>query len=183
MEGASVSCSAGEASALSDLRAGYFLACVVFSCSAGIRCESELDELNCGSGFRARDLAPSLSRRVTELGAFWASSGLRFSFCFRAAASAASLDLGAPSGLEVPPSSPPRGKSGSIRISPQRSFGILSQGESLKNSATESFAVHGFWLDCGSILWVSKAGFLRNCAGMPATDPRCSLSHAGAKEE
>ena len=109
MEGASVSCSAGEASALSDLRAGYFLACVVFSCSAGPRSESELDELNCGSGFRARDLAPSLSRRVTELGAFWASSGLRFSFCFRAAASAASLDLGAPSALEDPPSSPPRG--------------------------------------------------------------------------
>ena len=109
MEGSSVSCSAGEASALSDLRAGYFLACIVFSCSAGIRCESELDELNRGSGFRARGLAPSLSRRVTELGAFWAFSDFRFSFCFRAAASAASLDLGAPSALEAPPSSLPRG--------------------------------------------------------------------------
>lgn len=109
MEGGSVSCSAGSASALSDLRAGYFLACVAFPCSAGILCESELDEPNCGSDFRARDLAPSLSKRATELGASWASSGFEFSFCFRAAANAASLDLGAPAGLEVPPSSPPRG--------------------------------------------------------------------------
>ena len=109
MEGASVSCSAGSASALNDLRAGYFLASVAFPCPAGILCESELDEPNCGSDFRARDLAPSLSRRATELGAFWASSGLEFSFCFRAAANAASLDLGPPAGLEVPPSSPPRG--------------------------------------------------------------------------
>lgn len=109
MEAASVSCSVGSASALNDLREGYCLACEVFFCSAGILWESALDEPNCGSGFRARGLAPSLSRRATELGAFWASSGLEFSFCFRAAANAASLDLGAPAGLEVPPSKPPRG--------------------------------------------------------------------------
>ena len=70
VEGASASCSDGSASALNNLRGGYFLVCVVFSCSAGTFCESELEEPRFGSGFRARDLAPSLSRRATELGAF-----------------------------------------------------------------------------------------------------------------
>ena len=70
VEGAFVSCSVGSVLALGDLRAGYFLSSVVFSCSVGILCGSELDEPNCESGFRGRDLAPSLSRRATELGAF-----------------------------------------------------------------------------------------------------------------
>lgn len=61
-----------------------------------------------------------------------------FSFLFRAAAKAANLETFGAASLGLPPRSPPRGYRGSIRISPRRCNGTLSQGQSREKSLVEN---------------------------------------------
>jgi hypothetical protein len=82
----------------------------------------------------------SLSRREMEVLMDFGPTppDFSFSFLFRAAAKAASLETFGAASLGLPPRSPPRGYRGSIRIFPRRCNGMLSQGQSRKKSLVEN---------------------------------------------
>lgn len=76
------------------------------------------------------DSANRSSNAVEEfMASAFDSPSFSCSRCFRAAARAANLDI-----FGAPPSRPPRGRIGSMRISPRRSSGMFSQGQSAKKS-------------------------------------------------
>jgi len=85
-------------------------------------------------------LSLSLFSRDTEVLIDFGLSMLpwSFSFLFRAAAKAANFETFGAASPGAPPRSPPRGCRGSIRISPRRCNGTLSQGQFRKKALAEN---------------------------------------------